>query len=106
LHVKWTMLFVSLLFGSVFSYVYFKGLWMTVNHIKEAQHPSVVILVSFIVRSLFLMICIVALFWYASYYALASIISFIAVRQWMIIRYQTNEVRAFTLRKENHVNKS
>lgn len=104
--MNWTMLLVSLIFGGIFSYVYFKGLWLTVNRINKAQHPSVIILVSFILRSIFLMICIVALFWYASYYALASIISFIAVRQLMIMKYQTNEVKSLTLRKDNHVNKS
>jgi F1F0 ATPase subunit 2 len=101
--MDWTMLIVSLLVGGLFSYIYFKGLWLTVSKLSKSKHPSTMILISFVLRSIFLMVCIVALFWYASYYALASIISFIAIRSIMIIKYQSNEVNAFTIRKENNV---
>ncbi len=104
--MKWTILFISLLCGGLLSYLYFMGLWITVNRVGDAKHPSTHILISFLIRSALLMISLIALFWFASYYALASIVSFIVVRQWLMIKHQTNNQLNKITRKDHHAKKS
>ena len=99
--MNWTMLTTSFLIGGLLSYMYFKGLWLTVNQISKAEHPSALIMVSFMIRSMVLLLCLVVLFWYMTFYAFASIISFIIVRQWMVIKHQPVKINN-TIRKDNH----
>jgi len=104
--MNWTLLMISLSFGGLFSYIYFKGLWLTVTRINKVPNPSLLIMLSFVLRTVFLMGCLVILFWYTNYYALASIVSFVAIRQLMIVKYQKDDVNSSPSRKDHHVNKS
>jgi F1F0 ATPase subunit 2 len=99
--MNWTMLTISFLLGGVLSYIYFKGLWVTVNQVSKAEHPSTFIMVSFMIRSILLLICLAVLFWYMTFYAFASVISFIIVRQWMMIKHRPTKINT-TFRKDNH----
>ena len=99
--MNWTMLTISFFLGGVLSYVYFIGLWITVNLISNAKHPNALIMVSFMIRSILLLICLTVLFWYMTYYAFASIISFVIVRQWVMIKHRPVSTNN-TFRKDNH----
>jgi F1F0 ATPase subunit 2 len=82
------MLFLALLAGIVLGFVYFGGLWYTVQRINQAKHQALLFIGSFLLRTLVVLV---------GFYLVAdgrieriavSLLGFLVARQYIIKRAQ------------------
>lgn len=82
--MDWIIILFALLSGALTGFIYFGGLWLTVNKIAQYKLSYTLLLLSFTVRAAFVLLVFYAMVIYHWAYLAIALISFLAMRQLLL----------------------
>lgn len=82
--MDWIIILFALLSGALTGFIYFGGLWLTVNKIAQYKLSYTLLLLSFAVRAAFVLLVFYAMVIYHWAYLAIALISFLAMRQLLL----------------------
>ncbi|WP_138429859.1 ATP synthase subunit I [Fodinibius saliphilus] len=89
--MNWAFILIAIVSGAIISVFYFGGLWLTLRKIAQHRFSYLLLLVSFVVRVTFLLLVFYALLQYHWAYLGLALISFLIVRQILLLKLGTPE---------------